>query len=255
MGIQYRKPTNPPSKAATIPFSVVNRAVKIPIRAVVTDIEGTTTAIDFVHKILFPYSRTRITAWLAEHYTDTELQSYCKQHNISQNISITDLAHQLIEWIDQDLKHPLLKYIQGKIWREGYETGAYQSHFYEDVFPALTQWQAAGLTLCVYSSGSVEAQQLLFQYTPWGDKRNLFSHFFDTAVGAKKEAQSYHNIQQALALPPTQIVFLSDIAAELQAAQSAGWHTVLLMRPGNTPDPTFLQIETFDQLGQYFVLS
>lgn len=219
--------------------------MKNTISGVVTDIEGTTTALDFVHKTLFPYARARIADWARRNENNPALDEARRLAELPDAAPLDALVQTLVQWIDEDRKAPPLKTIQGKIWREGFETGAFESHFYPDVFPCLEKWKQAGATLSVYSSGSAEAQALLFQYTVWGDKRNLISHFFDTAMGAKRETASYTRIRLALALPAERLLFLSDVGAELAAARADGWQVGQLIRPGVTPDPAFAPFADF----------
>jgi len=142
---------------------------------------------------------------------------------------------QLIRWIDDDVKAAPLKTIQGLIWEEGYARGELTSHMFDDVPPALRAWKEAGLVLAVYSSGSVAAQQALVANAPQGDLRPLFTGYFDiTTAGAKREPSSYRRIAVSLGIDPAQLLFLSDVQAELDAARVAGWQTVGLLREGET---------------------
>lgn len=208
------------------------------IRYILTDIEGTTTAIDFVHQVLFPYSRQRMAAFIAENVATAQVgealaairQTLAAENGVGA-ASEQACVEALLHWIDTDRKHPALKQIQGWIWREGYESGAYRGHLYEDAAQCLRDWSQASFLLGIYSSGSVEAQQLLFRHSAYGDLTPLFRHYFDTAVGHKREISSYQQIQKAVNIPASEIVFLSDIVEELDAAQAAGFHTIQLLRP------------------------
>ena len=142
-----------------------------------------------------------------------------------------------MHWIDTDRKHPALKALQGLIWREGYESGEFTSDIYADVYPVLAAWKERGLQLGIYSSGSVQAQLLLFKHTDRGDMTPLFSHHFDTAVGGKREAGAYRQILAQLSLAASDVLFLSDIAAELEAAAAVGIQTIQLVRPGTCAAP------------------
>lgn len=195
------------------------------IRYVLTDIEGTTTPITFVHDVLFPYSAAHLRTYVEQHAGDEAVKA----------IMATTTVEQLLTWIKDDKKEPALKTLQGLIWQTGYETGAYTSQIYPDVKPALEAWKKRGLMLGVYSSGSVAAQKLLFKYTGEGDLTPLFSHYFDTAVGAKRETSAYAKILKALELKGSDVLFLSDISEELDAAKTAGMHGVQLVRPGTKP--------------------
>ncbi|SEV91162.1 acireductone synthase [Luteibacter sp. 329MFSha] len=204
------------------------------IRAILTDIEGTTSSIDFVKDVLFPYARKHLPAFVETHAGEPEVQHWL--HEAAKEAGIveatrTEVIDLLIRWIDEDRKSTALKALQGMIWREGYEAGAYVSHMYPEVAARLKAWHARGLSLYVYSSGSVPAQKLLFGFSESGDLTPLFSGYFDTQTGHKRETQSYARIAEAIGLPPAQILFLSDIREELDAARAAGMRTTQLIRP------------------------
>jgi enolase-phosphatase E1 len=154
----------------------------------------------------------------------------------------------LLDWIKTDRKHPALKTLQGLLWQEGYETGAFQGHVYPDVLPRLQQWRAQGIGLGIYSSGSVAAQRLLFGYSVFGDLNNLFDHNFDTAVGHKKEPAAYQHILQVLGLPAEALLFLSDVEAELDAAQAVGIKTIQLVREGTVASERHLKVTEFGEI-------
>lgn len=211
--------------------------------AVLTDIEGTTTDIAFVHKMLFPYSRERIGAFLSGNAADPEVRAALAEIRGIENrgdLSEAEIVATLTRWIDEDRKFKPLKTLQGLIWRKGYEGGVLESHLYADVGPALRRWHDAGIALYVYSSGSVAAQKLLFAHTLAGDLTPLFSGYFDTSIGAKIEAASYRTIAQAVGRDARSILFLSDHDGELAAAKSAGLRVVKLdrARPPDRPPAT-----------------
>lgn len=187
------------------------------LSAIITDIEGTTTPIAFVHRVLFPYARARMEAFVASH------------HAALAEVPEPKLAT-LLGWMDRDEKITALKTIQGILWDEGYKSGELTAEVYDDVAPALRRWARAGLRLFVYSSGSVPAQKLLFGHTPAGDLTPLFQAYFDTRVGPKREAASYESIAKAIGLPGSEILFLSDVEAELDAAAQAGFCACQLVR-------------------------
>ncbi|MGP3593909.1 acireductone synthase [Vagococcus sp. WN89Y] len=203
------------------------------IRAIVTDIEGTTSDIRFVHNVLFPYARERLAKFVnAEQYNEpvsTILQNLREETGQAQ-ASTEALIEVLFAFMDEDRKSTALKALQGIIWRDGYVNGDFTGHLYPDVLPQLEKWKAQGIDLYVYSSGSVAAQKLLFGYSDEGDITHLFSGYFDTRVGAKREVQSYQTIAAQIWLPPSAILFLSDIHQELDAAEQAGLHTLQLIR-------------------------
>jgi enolase-phosphatase E1 len=194
--------------------------VSLPPAAIITDIEGTTTPIDFVHKTLFPYARARLAAFCAANRGQEVLADVAEP-----------VLNTLLGWMDRDEKITALKTIQGMIWEEGYRAGTLKSVIYPDVPPALKRWAQGGLRLFVYSSGSVPAQKLLFGHSDAGDLTPLFSGFFDTAVGPKRDSASYAAICRGAGLAPDEMLFLSDVAAELDAARAAGLRTCQLVRP------------------------
>lgn len=207
------------------------------IEAVVTDIEGTTTDIGFVHRVLFPYAARALPGHVAAHRAEPALQALLRDVAIQSGrpeASEAEIVDQLLEWIKLDLKLTPLKTLQGWIWREGYQRGDFTGHVYPDAVVCLRRWHAAGLRLYVYSSGSEEAQRLLFGHSDHGDLTGLFSGYFDTRIGAKRAADSYRHIAAAIAIAPERILFLSDIEAELDAARTAGLATCLLARGGET---------------------
>ena len=221
------------------------------IKAIVTDIEGTTSSILFVKDVLFPYARANLAAYVRRHAADLQvkplLEDVCKE--VGDQLSTEQIITQLIQWIDEDKKVTPLKSLQGMIWEAGYRQGDFKGHLYPDAAENLKAWKARGLDLYVYSSGSVYAQKLLFAHTEYGDLTPLFSGYFDTHIGGKKEKESYDNIAGQLALPANQLLFLSDIKEELDAAKAAGFKTIWLTRD-STPDPQaeHRQVISFDQI-------
>ena len=203
-------------------------------RAVLTDIEGTTSSIAFVKDELFPYARARLPRFIENHSDDPEvlrwLDATAREAGIDDPRS-RRVVDTLLRWIDEDRKATPLKALQGMIWKAGYEAGDYRAHVYPEVPAKLREWKARGLKLFVYSSGSVAAQKLFFGHTDAGDLAPLFDGWFDTEVGGKRERGSYLRIAGAIGLPPPGIVFLSDIGAELDAARGTGMQTIQLCRP------------------------
>ncbi len=192
--------------------------MSLPPAAILTDIEGTTTPIAFVHEVLFPYARARMASFVES------------GHALLADVPEPRLKT-LLGWMDRDEKITALKAIQGVIWDEGYAAGDLKSVLYPDVPPALRRWSKAGLRLYVYSSGSVAAQKLLFGHAPEGDFTPLFQGFFDTKVGPKREAASYAAIARGANITPGEFLFLSDVEAELDAALASGFRTCQLVRP------------------------
>lgn len=208
------------------------------ITHVVTDIEGTTSSIDFVKEVLFPYARQALPAFLQQHWRDEKVQAQVRAASAlaGQPLDTPETASTLLQcWIDEDRKATPLKALQGMIWKTGYEQGDYQAHLYDDTAPCLQRWFDAGKQLYVYSSGSVTAQQLFFRYSVAGDLTPLFSDYFDTTTGPKQDTKSYQAIHRQLAVEASQILFLSDVVAELDAAKRAGIQTVHLDRDHGAP--------------------
>lgn len=210
------------------------------IKYILTDIEGTTSSIDFVYEVLFPYFREHLND-LTQHAHNNEVkQAFVEIIEIAareEGIHLTTTEEVLAclkQWSEEDRKLTPLKAVQGVIWKSGYESLQITGHVYEDVPTALNQWRALGLKIGVFSSGSVAAQKLLFKYSDFGDLSGHFSNHFDTTTGPKKELETYLKITQLLGLDPEQILFLSDITAELSAAAAAGLQTMQLVRPGTS---------------------
>ena len=204
------------------------------IRAIVTDIEGTTSSISFVHDVLFPYARERIGEFVRVHAEEpqvaTLLQDVCKE--VGKELDQEAIIAQLCQWIDQDKKITPLKALQGMIWQAGYQNGDFTGHIYDDAVQALKAWHEQGIKLYVFSSGSVKAQKLLFGHSDAGDLTPLFSGYYDTTIGNKREQAAYDAIAQDIGLPAEEILFLSDITEELDAAHAAGMKTIQLDREG-----------------------
>lgn len=218
------------------------------IKAIITDIEGTITDIHFVHKILFPYSLQKMHEFVHHNYRNIEdIIAQIKIKYLSQDSSLDEVIRQLKYWIETDQKISELKTIQGKIWKNGYETGAFTGHIYIDAFQKLKQWHDDGLELYVYSSGSVQAQQLLFKHSDFGDITPLFLNYFDTQVGAKKEAQSYQNILKTINKKADDVLFMSDIEGELEAAGASHIHCLLLDRANSIKQSKFHKVHDLSQ--------
>lgn len=208
------------------------------IKAIVTDIEGTTSSIAFVRDVLFPYARAALPRFLQEQHGRADVTHWIKTVAEENGLEADDLdgvTEILLQWIDQDRKHTALKALQGMIWVEGYAKATYKAPVYPDAEAALRRWHAAGVPLYVYSSGSVPAQKLFFAHTDHGDLCPLFSGYYDTEIGGKREAGSYVRIAGAIGLAPEHLLFLSDIVEELDAARDAGWQTVLIDRQQDYP--------------------
>ena len=206
---------------------------------ILTDIEGTTSSISFVKDVLFPYARRELPRFVRDRGHEPEVRQWLDMVAAENGGLCQDgmIVETLQGMIDQDRKHTALKALQGMIWLDGYQGADFTAHVYPDVLPRLQAWHDAGHPLAVYSSGSVPAQKLLFAHTDSGDLTGLFSGWFDTAIGGKREADSYARIAQALDTAPGDILFLSDVVAELDAAREAGLRTTLIDRPQDYPEP------------------
>jgi enolase-phosphatase E1 len=205
------------------------------IKAIITDIEGTTTPISFVRDVLFPYALPRLRPYLEQHPEQAEMLRQEILFHVKQSFDFNQMIFILEDWAKRDQKIAPLKTLQGWIWEEGYRTGQYTAPVYTDVPPALSLWQKQGIPVYVYSSGSVAAQKLLFAHTDHGDLTAYFSGFYDTLIGNKTESSSYLNIASAINQQPADILFLSDMQAEIQAAEQAGLQAVQVIRPGTLP--------------------
>ena len=198
------------------------------------DVEGTTTAIDFVHKTLFPYSKERIPVFVKANTHLPVIEDLLKEFG-------------LLEWIATDKKEGRLKELQGLIWDSGYQCGDFKGHVYPDVRPAFEKWKAEGKTIAIYSSGSVHAQKCIFKYSTDGDLTPFISAYFDTAVGAKREPSSYDTIARELKTLASGICFFSDIKEELDAAKLAGLDTIQVFRDGPSFDNGHAAIAVLSQ--------
>jgi enolase-phosphatase E1 len=218
------------------------------IQAILTDIEGTTSSIAFVHETLFPFAREHMGAFIRKHAQREDVAKLLEAARAEAGLNAGDDALQaLLGWMDKDKKVTPLKALQGLIWEEGYRSGALKGHIYEDAVEGLKQWHKRGLKLYVYSSGSIYAQKLLFGYSKAGDLTPLFTDYFDTTSGHKREAASYRHIAEAIGLAASDILFLSDIAQELDAADSAGYQTIQLVRDADiVPSDSHTKVSSFD---------
>jgi len=205
----------------------------MPIKAILTDIEGTTSAVSFVFDVLFPYAAQHLPEFVRQNAGRADVAEQLAAVRRDSNEADADVERVieiLLGWIAEDRKATPLKALQGMVWERGYQAGQLKGHVYPDAVEALKHWHQAGFQLFVYSSGSIQAQRLIFGCSEAGDLTPLFSGYFDTTSGPKREAQSYVNISQAINLDAEQILFLSDIVEELDAARAAGMATCGLAR-------------------------
>ena len=211
----------------------------MPARGVLLDIEGTTTPISFVYDVLFPYARRHVAEYI-RHAGLSDLQREheedVRQGNNPPPWSAEPVSY--IHWLmDQDRKSTALKNLQGKIWLEGYQSGELRGEVFQDVPPALERWHRNKVDIRIFSSGSVLAQRLIFSSTAAGDLTKFLSGYFDTTTGRKNDPASYTTIANTFEIAASDILFLSDVVHELDAARNAGMQTRLCVRPGNHPQP------------------
>jgi enolase-phosphatase E1 len=244
--LQFAAPMAFRASAISIKFGIPaivlqNSAMK----AILLDIEGTTTPIDFVHKTLFPFAKENVGMFLSENLNEiaeeiTQLKSEYKldfQNQIYGKKFVENSAESVGDYlkflIDVDRKSTPLKSLQGKIWQQGYQSGELQSVMFEDVPRAFERWYSQGKTIAIYSSGSILAQKLIFRYSNFGDLSKYISVYFDTNIGGKREIESYRKIAKKMNTNPHEIMFVSDVLQELDAAYEADFATLLSIRAGN----------------------
>jgi len=237
-------------------------------RVLLLDIEGTTTPVDFVYQVLFPYARARLALYAREAASSgalgADLDLLRREHEEDRSRGanppiwssgaadeeLRSLAAYAAWLMDQDRKSTGLKSLQGKIWEAGYRTGRLRGEVYDDVPRAFERWSAQGRRVAIFSSGSVLAQKLLFGQSTAGDLTGWIADYFDTTIGDRRDPESYRRIAGALECLPPQVLFVSDVVEELEAARATAMHTVLCVRPGSRrPEAPGMQvIETFDEL-------
>ena len=230
------------------------------IEALLLDVEGTTTPIDFVTRTLFPFARRHVAAFLAAHLGDEAVAGDLARLRTENAVDVardgapfcsgaTGEAVRYVFWLmDQDRKSTALKALQGRIWEEGYLRGELRGEVYDDVPPAFRRWKRDGRRIAIFSSGSVLAQQLLFRHSTAGDLAPFLSAHFDTTTGAKREPGSYALIADRLGAPSSAVFFVSDVAEEVDAARTAGMETALCVRDNAFPEATHRVIRSFDAL-------
>jgi enolase-phosphatase E1 len=209
------------------------------MRGILLDIEGTTTPITFVYEVLFPYARRHAAAYLGKTELTDLRREYEEDERVGNNPAAwSDDPLPYLYWLmDQDRKSTALKRIQGEIWLEGYRSGELHGDVFADVPDVLQRWHAQGIDIRIFSSGSLLAQRLLFSTTAGGDLTKFLSGYFDTTTGPKNDPESYRKIAHAFGVSPSEILFISDVTRELDAARIAGMKTLLCVRPGNHPQP------------------
>lgn len=223
----------------------------IRIEAIVTDVEGTTSSISFVHKVLFPYSGKQLPELVRRRAGEPEIAALLddvRREAGEPRADVERLVEILLKWIAEDRKATPLKALQGLTWEHGYRSGDFTGHVYADTAPALQRWSGRGARIYIYSSGSVRAQQLLFEHSDAGDLRPLINGYFDTCIGNKRDAASYRAIAAHIGVPAASILFLSDVAEELDAAESAGMKTMQIARDAPVPSSHHPVARDFDEV-------
>ena len=215
----------------------------IMVRAIVCDIEGTTTSLSFVHQVLFPISLQKMDQFVQDHWDSSLVRELNKP-------TPEEASALLKSWIAADKKDTILKTIQGNIWKQSFESGEIRGHVYPDVPACFRKWNDSGIRICIFSSGSVEAQKLIFQHSEAGDLSHFIDRYFDTTTGPKRDPASYAKIAMELNLTAFDILFLSDVTEELDAARTAGMHTIQILREGiaQTPRSTHPTATSFDEI-------
>jgi enolase-phosphatase E1 len=233
-------------------------------RGVLLDIEGTTSSIRYVYDVLFPLARNNLRDFLQRRWSDAAVRRACETiardagaasgtwtAGMNETAQRERVAAEVLRLMDGDVNATGLKELQGLIWDEGYSAGKLTSHVYPDVPPALKRWAGQGKDIRIYSSGSIASQKVFFKNTEAGDLTVYLRGHYDTTTGPKREAASYTKIANDMKIPAAEILFASDVVAELDAAKSAGFQSVLTLRPGNAPSPAghaHAAVETFDAL-------
>jgi len=220
------------------------------LKAILTDIEGTTSSLSFVKEVLFPYARQHLAEFVEQHADDPPVQVLLNEVRqiAGQELDRNGVIQTLTQWIDEDRKITPLKALQGMIWEAGYKNGDFTGHVYPDAYKNLKKWHQAGIKLYVFSSGSIKAQQLMFAYSDFGDMTPLFSGYFDTTIGAKREADAYRRIAADIGVKPKAVLFLSDIEQELDAAREAGLSVTLLLRENGVASARYPVASTFNSI-------
>lgn len=224
---------------------------------ILTDIEGTTSSISFVKDVLFPYARRVLPAFVRARGHEPDVRRWLDAVAIEHGTICSDsvIVETLQGWIDGDRKHTALKALQGMVWADGYRNADFTAHIYPDAAVAMRQWHDDGHRLAVYSSGSIAAQRLFFGNSDAGDLLPLFDSFFDTETGHKRDAESYRAIAASLQVAASDVVFLSDVVEELDAARDAGLGSVLVDRLQDYPQPRLgdaahghIRVQQFSQI-------
>lgn len=234
-------------------------------RGILLDIEGTTSSISFVYDVMYPFVRKNVSQYLADHWDDPAVQKSVAMlakdlkkesadiwlGQLDVNEKQTEVVAGVLELMDADVKATGLRQLQGLIWKDGFRSGQMVAHLFDDVADSIDRWHQSGADVRIYSSGSIQTQQLFFSHTVAGNLLDKIGGHYDNTTGPKREAASYFKIAQEFNCEPSEILFISDIVAELEAAKEANLQTALSARPGNKPvdpDHGFAVINSFAQI-------
>lgn len=221
------------------------------IKAILTDIEGTTSSLTFVRDVLDPYTRERVKAFIREHGGDAAVSKLLDdlRRNVGQELSDEEMAEQIARWIEEGRKVNALKLLQGLVWENGYRNNRFKGHIYEDSLRNLRNWKERGLGIYGFSAGAASAQKLLFGFSEYGDVTGIFDDFFDTNVGSKEDPTAYQSIATSIGLNPAEVLYIADSREELDAARQVGMYTVWVVREGALdPEATHRQVQSFDEI-------
>jgi enolase-phosphatase E1 len=221
------------------------------IKAILTDIEGTTSSLSFMQDVLYPYAHETMRAFIRERADDPAVSKVLEdlRRNLGQELSNDELAAQMQRWIDEDRKVNALSTLQGIIWEHGYAQDRFKGHVYEDALRNLRNWKEQGMGIYGFSAGAVYAQKLLFGHSEYGDVSELFDELFDTNVGAKDDPTAYQSIATSIGYSPSEVLYISDSREELDAARQVGMYTVWVVREGELDsDATHRQVKSFDEI-------
>lgn len=221
------------------------------IKAILTDIEGTTSSLSFVQDVLFPYAREEMRAFLRTRADDPAVSRLLQdlRRSLGQDLSDADIADHMERWMDEDRKVNALNKLRGMIWENGYVQDRFKGHVYEDAVRNLHKWKEQGMGIYGFSAGAGYAQKLLFGHSEYGDVSQLFDEFFDTNVGSKDDPTAYQSIATSIGQSPSEVLYISDSREELDAARQVGMYTVWMVRDGALdPDAIHRQVKSFDEI-------
>lgn len=221
------------------------------IKAILTDIEGTTSSISFITDVLHPYTRERVKTYIQEHGEEPAVAKLLDdvRRNLGQELSNAEMAEQVPMWIEEGRKVTALKALQGLVWENGYRNDRFKGHIFEDALRNLRNWKERGLGIYGFSAGAAYAQKLLFGFSEYGDVSGIFDDFFDTNVGSKEDPTAYQSIATSIGLNPAEVLYIADSREELDAARQVGMYTVWVVREGALdPEATHRQVNSFDEI-------